>query len=117
MEIPDKDLYLPQLQFARFGYQVMGFGSTTSRGVTHLLTEGWFGSRHLVNGSDITGHKDRIQYKSSTSDDDAEAFANLIIGSYANAGSGAVMSKARGIAGQRYDAGSSAYTKDIDYYA
>ena len=45
MEIPDKDLYLPQLQFARFGYQVMGFGSTTSRGVTHLLTEGWFGSR------------------------------------------------------------------------
>ena len=26
MEIPDKDLYLPKLQFARFGYQVMGFG-------------------------------------------------------------------------------------------
>ena len=26
MELPDKDLYLPKLQFARFGYQVMGFG-------------------------------------------------------------------------------------------
>ena len=27
MEIPDKDLYLPKLQFARFGYQVLGFGA------------------------------------------------------------------------------------------
>ena len=32
MELPDKDLYLPRLQFARFGYQVMGFGAPTSRG-------------------------------------------------------------------------------------
>ena len=37
MEIPDKDLYLPRLQFARFGYQVLGFGSSTAGGTEYTV--------------------------------------------------------------------------------
>ena len=54
MEIPDKDLYLPKLQFARFGYQVMGFGGGVSGFVdpytgTRLRSQGT-GARYNVFG-------------------------------------------------------------------
>ena len=75
----------------------------------------WFGSRHLANGH--TADTNRISYKSSTSDGNVSDFGNLIIGKEKNAGNGTGNGKARGIAGGRYDSGSSAYSKAIDYYA
>ena len=55
MELPDKDLYFPKLQFARFGYQVMGFGGVGPTGFvdpysgTRLKSQGT-GARYNVFG-------------------------------------------------------------------
>ena len=88
---------------------VMGFDLST------FTNDQWFGSRHLINGH--SADLDRISYKSSTSDGNVSDFGNLIIGDDSNAGNGTGNGKARGIAGGRYDSGSSALSKAIDYYA
>ena len=60
MEIPDKDLYLPKLQFARFGYQVMGFGGVGPTAFvdpysgTRLKSQG-SGARYNVFGGAYVG--------------------------------------------------------------
>ena len=88
---------------------VMGFDLST------FTNDQWFGSRHLANGH--SADTNRISYKSSTSNGNVSDFGNLVYGNHKNAGNGTGNGKARGIAGARYDSGSSAYSKAIDYYA
>ena len=99
---------------------IMGVSSDDIKSVVGLdfvtfTNDQWFGSRHLANGH--SADTNRISYKSSTSDGNVSDFGNLIIGRAKNAGNGTGNGKARGIAGGRYDTGSSAYSAAIDYYA
>ena len=88
MELPDKDLYFPRLQFARFGYQVMGFGAPTSRGFvdsysgTRLKSQGTGARYNCFGGGWVsgTGFDSRIFIKNPFNGTDATTTGDLEFG-------------------------------------